>query len=375
MVDAVEVSVVIVGGGPAGVGCAALLRQMQLPREALVVLEADRIGASFRCWPREMRLITPSFPANGFHQTDLNAITPDTSPAFSLGREHPSGEDYAVYLGNVAEHYDVPVAEQEVVTQVVPLDEGFQVSTNRGRTFQCRFLIWAGGEYGAPALPNLEGIELARHNSEIDAYDSEPGEHRIIVGGYESGIDAAWHWVLAGKSVTVLEQRSDRDTTYDPSRVLSPVSQERLEQLRESPLFRLEMGQKVVRIERDGQAYAVLCRSGQRWESTEPPVFCTGFEANLGPVESLFLYDGEGVPLTNPFDESTLVPGLFLAGPRLAYGDILLCFIYKFRGRFPVVCWAIGAQLELDPAVLEHYRQAGMLLDDLSCCAEQECFC
>ncbi|MBD3894910.1 NAD(P)-binding domain-containing protein [Halomonas sp. ML-15] len=373
--NAFDVDVIIVGAGPAGLGCAALLRQMQLPRERLLVLDAGQVGASFHRWPREMRLITPSFPANGFHQTDLNAITPDTSPAFSLRREHPTGVEYADYLGKVVDHYDIPVATQEAVTEVYPLKEGFELYTARPRRLRCRFVIWAGGEYGAALIPTIEGAEWARHNSELGSYAEQTGDHQIIIGGYESGIDAAWHWVGAGKSVTMLERRNEWEHTYDPSRVLSPISQERFEQLRDNPRFELASGREVTRIERQASGYRVFCQTGEQWSAIDAPTLCTGFNANLGPVESLFLYDDEGVPFTNSFDESTLVPGLFLTGSRLAYGDILLCFIYKFRGRFPVVCGTIGAELELDVEVMRHYQQAGMLLDDLSCCEDQQCFC
>ena len=40
---------------------------------------------------------------------DLNAITPDTSPAFRLLTEHPTGEDYVEYLEDVSRFYDLPI--------------------------------------------------------------------------------------------------------------------------------------------------------------------------------------------------------------------------------------------------------------------------
>lgn len=371
----IDTQVIIVGAGPAGLGCAALLKQMQLPKEDLLVLERDELGATFRRWPKEMRLITPSFPCNGFHQTDLNAITPDTSPAFSLGEEHPTGARYADYLAKVAEHYEISVQEHEAVSEVHCADDAFELLTSQGRRLRCRYLIWAGGEYQTPQLPEIDGVEHCRHNSTLTTYADQPGELRIIVGGYESGIDLAWHWIEAGKTVVVLERRAELDDTYDPSRVLSPVSQQRLASLQHNPRFTLASGQELTRVSRETDGYRVECQTGEQWLSSEPPILCTGFATDLGPVHDLFQYDDEGAPFTNHFDESTLTPRLFLAGPRLSYGTILLCFIYKFRGRFPVVCGTIAAELELDTTPMEHYLQAGMLLDDLSCCEDQECFC
>lgn len=370
-----SLQVVVVGAGPAGLGCAALLLQMQLPPEDLLVIEQGEVGETFLRWPKEMRFITPSFPSNGFHQTDLNAITPDTSPAFSLGAEHPTGAQYASYLRSVVAHYKLPVAEREAIVEVEPGPEHYLLTTSQGRLVQCRFLIWAAGEFQSPAIPDFPGAEHCVHNSRVRSYVEQPGQRRIIIGGYESGIDAAWHWVNAGKQVTLLEGRPEKADTWDPSRVLSPVSQERLALLQHFPLFELHCGCEVTEVVRTADNYVVHCTNGHQWESGEPPLLCTGFETHLGPVTGLFATDEQGMPFTNTFDESTLVPRLFLTGPRLSYGEVLLCFIYKFRGRFPVVCATISAELGLDTKILEHYLQAGMLLDDLSCCEGQQCFC
>ncbi|MGB2427737.1 MAG: NAD(P)-binding domain-containing protein, partial [Alteromonas sp.] len=72
----INTRVMVIGGGPAGLGCAALLKQMGIKDEDMLVVEANTIGSTFDSWPREMKMITPSFPSNGYHQTDLNAITP-----------------------------------------------------------------------------------------------------------------------------------------------------------------------------------------------------------------------------------------------------------------------------------------------------------
>lgn len=50
---------VIVGAGPSGIGLGILLKKMNF--EDFVILEKEEIGASFRKWPKEMKLITPSF--------------------------------------------------------------------------------------------------------------------------------------------------------------------------------------------------------------------------------------------------------------------------------------------------------------------------
>ena len=83
-----------------------------------------------------------------------------------------------------------------------------------------------------------------------------------------------------------------------------------------------------------------------------------------------------GVPVvTEEADESTLVPGLFIAGPMLHHRGVSFCFIYKFRQRFAIVADAIAQRLGVDTKeAVAARRAAGMYLDDLSCCAES-CAC
>lgn len=87
-----EYDVVIVGAGSAGVGVGILLQKLEIN---YVILEKDSVGSSFRKWPKETRFISPSFTGNFFKMPDLNAITPDTSPAFELLTEHPTGNEFA----------------------------------------------------------------------------------------------------------------------------------------------------------------------------------------------------------------------------------------------------------------------------------------
>ena len=91
-----SVDVAIVGAGAAGVGFGVVLRDLGLDRFA--ILERDEVGASFEQWLKQMRFITPSFMGEAFGRLDLNSIALETSPAYALQHEHPSGPEYAQYL-------------------------------------------------------------------------------------------------------------------------------------------------------------------------------------------------------------------------------------------------------------------------------------
>ena len=111
----------------------------------------------------------------------------------------------------------------------------------------------------------------------------------------------------------------------------------------------------------------------QKWVTAHPPILCTGFGTSLKQIAPLFDWS-EGHAALTENDESTLTPGLFVTGPSVRHGGLIFCFIYKFRQRFAVVANTIAKRLNLDPAPLEPYRQAGLFLDDLSCCSN-DCIC
>ncbi|MFQ3684895.1 NAD(P)/FAD-dependent oxidoreductase [Roseiflexus sp.] len=366
--------VVIVGAGAAGVGVGVVLRYLGIER--FVLLERHEIGASFLRWPKEMRFISPSFPSNAFGLLDLNAIAPDTSPAYSLRCEHPGGAEYAHYLRSVAIHYELPVHTGVDVQWIEPCgDDGFRLHTTSDR-IESRFVVWAAGEFQYPNVRPFPGAEYCLHTSTIDSWRDVAGQERIIIGGYESGIDAAIHLSNLHTPTYVLDRLGIWDYhSSDPSRVLSPYTQQRLVEALSAQRIRLVGGVSIVRVERRAHTFAVIADDGRVWESRFPPVLATGFDSSLSLVRDLFAWHADdGYVLLTDEDESTRTPGLFLAGPQVRHGDIIFCFIYKFRQRFAVVAQAIGARLGIDLASLDIYRRAGMFLDDLSCCTV-ECTC
>lgn len=437
-----DYEIAVVGAGPAGVGTAVALEHLDVE---YAVLERDCIGASFRQWPDEMRLLTPSFPANAFGVRDLNAVTVDTSPALALDCEHPTGDQYAAYLEAVAEFHDLPIETGVDVERVAPEDEsddgesakpasepGFTLETADGPV-RARYVVWAAGQYQYPADGSIPGATHAVHVSTIESWERhaervsnpageatataateptattgttsasrsrtaadgsgiEPPDQEdetddvVVVGGAESGIDAALGLADAGLSVTVLDDEGTwQFRSPDPSEVLSPRTNERLERaLNDGRPIELVAEARADRIERvstddsdDRKAsdrYAVITTDDERYDSRTPPLLATGFEGSLSLVDDLFAFEGDHPSLTDR-DESTETPGLFLAGPQVAHGGQQFCFIYKFRQRFAVVAETIGDRLGVDTDPLEAYHEKQMIVEDPECCDPEYCDC
>ena len=364
--------VVVVGGGAAGVGVGVALTHAGV--ENFMILERHEVGGSFARWPEEMRLITPSFPTNSIGMLDINSIAIGVSPAFSMQVEHPTGQQYATHLKKVARFFELPVREDTNVERISKSDGLFYVETPGG-TVTAKNVIWAAGEYQYPVVNGLTGSEHCRHTATIAAYETLDGDDFIIVGGYESGVDAAYHLALQGKRVRLFDRGCPwtRDTA-DPSVALSTFTIERLRSERFSEYVELFPNTSIESVTHSNGIYEVTTQEGQKFQTSTQPLWAGGFAGSHQLVGNLFEAREDGFPVLNEDDESTIATGMFLVGGAVRHDDLIFCFIYKYRQRVAVVAKAIATSLGLEAEDLEAYRDWGMYLDDLSCCG-QECVC
>jgi len=361
----------VIGAGPAGIGTGIALAAVDGLRFG--IMERGRIGQTFLDWPQQQTFLTPSFTGNGFGATDLNAVHYETSPAFGLGVDYPTGDQYASYLRGVVDHFRLPILDNAEVTSVERVDDGFRIESVRGPA-TARALVWAGGEFSDPLPLRAAGGGLTDPARAAAAW--EPRDGRVLViGGYESGIDIACHHVDAGASVTVVDGSTpwDAGRGSDPSFRLAPRTRIRLKAALATGRLAL-IGAHATRIKRDGDDWLASLDDGSRVRADSRPIAATGYGPGLGPVDHLFERRADGWPELDDDDQSTIAPGLFLTGPAVRHGGLKFCFVYKFRQRFAHVARIIGERAGLDTGALEAWRAAGMMTDDLACCGV-ECAC
>lgn len=367
-----KVDVIVVGAGPAGLGVGVLLKKLGIN---FIILEKDEIGSSFKKWPKETKFISPSFTGNFFKMPDLNAVTPDTSPALTLLTEHPTGEDYLEYLEGLSAHYDLPIYTGINVTSVIKENRSFELATSLG-TYKCKYLIWAAGEYQYPKKTGFKGSDLCVHYSKIDSFQNLEGDERIVIGAYESGFDAVVNLIHAGKQVTLLDKSNYLELVKsDSSYCLSPFTRDRIHEVINHIDYRPET--RATSVEFEEGHYIVKTKNGKAFSSLQKPINCTGFASSLTLVDSLFLFK-KGFPLLNQFDESIETKNLYLVGPQVKHDGALFCFIYKYRQRFAIVAESIARRKRISrkiiKSVIKEYKDLNFYLSDLSCC-DGECAC
>lgn len=366
-----EYDAIVVGAGAAGVGIGIALTHAGV--ENFLVVDRDRVGSAFSSWPDETRFITPSFPSNSIGMLDLNSIAIGISPAFSMKVEHPTGSEFATHLQDIANYFELPIRENTDVKSVEKNGSVFHVETQQG-VFLAKNVIWAAGEFQYPRLDGFVGSELCRHTATVANYGGLDGDDFLIVGGYESGVDAAYHLARGNKRVRLFDIDSPWDeASSDPSVSLSTYSFERIRDARFVKNVELFPHTPVSSVTLENQTYEVKTEDGQTFQSKVQPLLAGGFEGSHKFVSHLFEQRNDGFPLLSERDESTIVPGMFLCGPSVRHDNHDFCFIYKYRQRFAVVAQTIASSLDIPTdEFVDAYRSWGMYLDDLSCCG-QEC--
>ena len=366
-----EYDTIVVGAGAAGIGVAIAL--MHAGVEKFFVVDRETVGASFNKWPAETRFITPSFPSNSIGMLDLNSIAVGVSPAFSMKVEHPTGQQYAQHLRNISTFFEIPILEHTNVNAIEKSGELFHLHFDEG-SFIAKNVIWAAGEFQYPKTASFDGVELCRHTATVPSYAELEGDDVLIIGGYESGVDAAYHLADNGKNVHVFD-RGDPwgEGSSNPSIALATYTIERTRHACFENHVTLHANTGVKQVTFADGTYELTTEHGAVFRSNTQPLFAGGFEGSHTFVSHLFDSREDGFPELSEQDESTTHSGMYLCGPAIRHGNENFCFMYKYRQRFGVVAEAIASSLGLETEeFIEAYRGWGMFLDDLSCCG-QEC--
>lgn len=366
--------IVVVGAGAAGVGIGIVLKRLGLP---FVMVDQKDVGASFAHWAKETRFISPSFTGNAFGSVDLNSVSPDTSPAFSLRCEHPSGKDYAHYLQDLAAYFELPIKTNFKIEQVLhqaSAEKKFTLVSEQGN-IQTNYLIWAAGEFFYPNKNGFTGAQHCVHYADVSSWKDLQGEHFHIIGAYESGADAAYQLAKQGKKVVLFDGSNQLNQHgSDSSYTLSPFTQERFRTLQHKIKV---VTAHVDSVTPNDSGFVIQTQDKTQFTTASQPINCTGFTTSLSLVQDLFAFDNGNIML-NAYDESTICENLFLVGPQVKHENAIFCFIYKYRQRFAVVAEALSLRLHGDKQArietVEYYKNNQFYLDDLSCC-DDECVC
>lgn len=190
-----HVSVVIVGGGQAGLSMSYGLKQYGIDH---VVLEKHTVTHTWR----EQRwdafcLVTPNWQC--------------ALPDYPYRGDDPHGfmkkDEIITWLDGFVQHVDAPVREGVTVTRVTRRAQGgFVVQTSAGTLSADQIVVAAGG-YHTPIVPRmaerLPSSIVQIQSSEYRNADALPEGAVLVVGSGQSGAQIAEDLYLAGRKVVL----------------------------------------------------------------------------------------------------------------------------------------------------------------------------
>jgi putative flavoprotein involved in K+ transport len=322
------VDTLVIGAGQAGLAAGY---QLQRAGRSFTILDAAaQPGGSWPHYYESLRLFSLA------RFSSLPGLPFPGDP-----ERYPARDEVIAYLGQYAEHFQLPIVTSARVAQVARYGEVFIVQTEDGRTFQARSLIAATGAFHRPYLPQTpEQQAFCGTIMHAFAYrDPAPfaGQRIVVVGAGNSAVQIATELAHVARvtlatrePVRFVNQRPyGRDihfwwwlTRFDTRPLDSAIGTwlNRLVDGKGSRVLDIGIYRAALAAGTPNQRamFARFTDTGVVWDdgSTEDVntvIFATGYRPNLSYLAPLGALDVEGRAV-HRHGVSLIVPGLYFVG-------------------------------------------------------------
>ncbi len=271
----------------------------------------------------------------------LSALYPDKYIYDMAGFPKVLARDLVRDLSEQAMQFHPAICLEEKVTTLTPVEGGFELGTERGRTHRTKTVLITAG-VGAFAPKKLENAEFAKWEGKglhyvIPNLKIFAGRRVLVVGGGDSAVDWALHLEEIAKEVTLIHRRDSFRAHEDSVKKLHASSAKVV-------LFHeLKDVQGDDRVRR-----AVIFDNRSKEETTveiDDLVVNFGFLANLGPIKTWGL-NFEKISIVVNQQMETNIPGVMAAGDITTYPGKLKLIVTGVGEATMAVC---TAKMRCDP--------------------------
>ena len=271
----------------------------------------------------------------------LSALYPDKYIYDMAGFPKVLARDLVKDMAAQALQFHPTVCLEEKVTTLTPVEGGFELGTERGRTHRTKTVLITAG-VGAFAPKKLENAEFARFEGRglhyvIPDLSVFKDKRILVVGGGDSAVDWALHLEEIAKEVTLIHRRDTFRAHEDSVKKLN------------ASRARVLLFHELKDLEGDGRVgRAVVYDNRTKAETAielDEVVVNFGFLANLGPIRTWGL-TLEKISLVVNQQMETNIPGVMAAGDITSYPGKLKLIVTGAGEAAMAVC---TAKMRCDP--------------------------
>lgn len=285
-----KVDLVVVGAGPAGIGCAVEAKLSN--KEVLILEKTGNVCQTLMQFYKDGKRVDKAY--KGYEGTNHSRVP------FEDGTKESTLETF----GNAIKEHDIEVEFSTEVENVKRQGEGFVVSTSKG-DYECKHIVIAIGRMGKPNKPDYKLPPTLTKNINFNANSVLGNEKILVVGGGNSAAEYAVD--LANSNRVTLCYRKDKFTR------LNDINLKDVEEARNLGKIELKLGVDINEVEDENSKARVKFNNGTT-ELYDRIIYAIGGSTPLDFLQKCGVnVDDKGVPLMDENKQSN-VKGIFVAG-------------------------------------------------------------
>ncbi len=323
--DKNEWAAIVIGAGPCGIAAAAELKKKGI--ESLII-EKGAVTESIRQYPKRMTFFSTA------ENIEIAGIP------FPTSNVKASRNEALQYYRKVSQYFDLNFKLNTAVQKVERTGDNFTVHTSKGN-FISKFVVLATGYFDKPRMLNIPGEDLPR----VSHYYKEPYAHSfqkvVIVGGGNSGIEAALELYRHNVDVTMVVRGADIKPTA--KYWLVPDIKNRIKEGKINVIFNAE-----ATAVREGEIDIVIKNGEKQTLETDFIYMLVGYHTDAKLLTACGLHPNPENLLID-FDESTYqseIENLYLCGTVLAGIHTEKVFIENGREHAKTIAAAVARKTE-----------------------------